>query len=51
MQAFPDSQLRLIRPKLPPPARWPLGISIFFALDGKFPGVGTIELSQSNSAI
>ena len=29
-----------------PTLRWPLGISIFFALDGKFPGVGTVELSK-----
>ena len=25
----------------PPPPGWPPGISIFFVLDGKFPGVGT----------
>ena len=31
-------------PLLPPPGL-PPGISIFFALDGKFPGVGTLELS------
>ena len=30
----------------PPPPGWPPGISIFFALDGKFPGVGTLELSN-----
>ena len=29
-----------------PPPGWPPGISIFFALDGKFPGVGTLELSN-----
>ena len=28
----------------PAPPGWPLGISIFCALDGKFPGVGTLEL-------
>ena len=28
------------------PPGWPPGISIFFALDGKFPGVGTLELSN-----
>ena len=31
---------------LPAPSPRP-GISIFFALDGKFPGVGTLELSNS----
>ena len=46
MQAFPDFQLRLVRPKLPRPACCPLGISIFFALDGKLPGVGTLEKSN-----
>ena len=30
----------------PPPLGWPPGISIFFALDGKFPGIGTLELSN-----
>ena len=30
----------------PPPSGWPPGISIFLALDGKFPGVGTLELSN-----
>ena len=30
----------------PPPSGWPPGISIFFALDGKFPGVGILELSN-----
>ena len=33
------------QPHLPPPS-WPPGISIFFALDGKIPGVGTLELSN-----
>ena len=34
-------------PRPPPPLPgWPPGISIFFALDGKFPGVGTLELSN-----
>ena len=32
---------------IPPAPRPPPGISIFFALDGKFPGVGTLELSNS----
>ena len=31
---------------IPPPTGWPPGISIFFTLDGKFPGVGTLELSN-----
>ena len=31
-------------PAAPSPPGWPLGISIFCALDGKFPGVGTLEL-------
>ena len=30
----------------PPPLGWPPGISIFFAVDGKFPGVGILELSN-----
>ena len=30
----------------PPSPATPPGISIFFALDGKFPGVGTLELSN-----
>ena len=29
-----------------PSPRWPPGISVFFALDGKFPGVETLELSN-----
>ena len=33
------------QPPAPPPG-WPPGIGIFFALDGKFPGVGTLELSN-----
>ena len=33
-------------PSLPPPPGLTPGISIFFALDGKFPGVGTLELSN-----
>ena len=28
------------------PLGWPPGISVFFALDGKFPGVGTLELTN-----
>ena len=36
-----------IPPAPRPPPGWPPGISIFFALDGKFPGVGTLELSNS----
>ena len=32
--------------KPPPPPGWTPGISIFFALDGKFPGVRTLELSN-----
>ena len=39
-----------LRPASPPPPHplpgWPPGISIFFALDDKFPGVGTLELSN-----
>ena len=31
----------------PPPPGWSPGISTFFALDGKFPRVGTLELSSS----
>ena len=38
IQQFCISQFQL-RPAPPPPPAWPLGISIFFALDGKFPGV------------
>ena len=30
----------------PPPPGWPPGISIFFALDDKCPGVGILELSN-----
>ena len=30
----------------PPLSGWPPGIIIFFALDGKFPGVGILELSN-----
>ena len=33
-------------PPPPPHPGWPPGISIFFTLDGKFPGVGTLELSN-----
>ena len=33
-------------PPPPPPPGWPPGICIFWALDGKFPGVGTFELSN-----
>ena len=36
-----------IPPAPRPPPGWPPGISIFFALDGKFPGVGTLELSNA----
>ena len=35
-----------IPPAPRPPPGWPPGISIFFALDGKFPGVGALELSN-----
>ena len=38
------SQLQL-RPA-PPPRADPRALAFFFALDGKFPGVGTIELSN-----
>ena len=37
-------QLHLGPAPPPHPPGWPLGISIFFALDGRFLGVGTIEL-------
>ena len=33
-------------PSTPPPPGWPPGIGIFFALDCKFRGVGTFELSN-----
>ena len=33
-------------PPPPLPPGWPPGIGIFFALDGKFPGVGSLELSN-----
>ena len=33
-------------PPPPTPPGWPPGISILFALDGKCPGVGTLELSN-----
>ena len=33
-------------PPPPPPPGWPPGISFCFALDGKFPRVGTLELSN-----
>ena len=33
-------------PPKPHPTRWPPGSGIFFALDGKFLGVGTFELSN-----
>ena len=33
-------------PPPPPPRGWAPGINIFFALDGKFPGVETLELSN-----
>ena len=33
-------------PPPPPPRADPPGISILFALDGKCPGVGTLELSN-----
>ena len=33
-------------PLPPPPPGWPPGISNFFELDGKFPGVGTLKLSN-----
>ena len=33
-------------PTPPPPPGLPPGISVFLALDGKFPGVGTLELSN-----
>ena len=39
------SQFQLSYPP-PPPPTWVPGISIFFALDGKFPGVETLELSN-----
>ena len=38
-------QLRPAAPSIPPPG-WPPGINNFLALDGKFPGVGTPELSN-----
>ena len=39
------SQFQLRLAPLPLPG-WPPGFWIFFALDGKFPGVGTLELSN-----
>ena len=33
-------------PSSPPPGADPRALAIFFALDGKFPGVGTLELSN-----
>ena len=33
-------------PSPPPFSGWPPGISIFLALEGKFPGVGILELSN-----
>ena len=42
--------LWIMHQSIPPapsaPPGWPPGISMFFALDGKFPGVGTLELSN-----
>ena len=35
-----------LSPPPPPPLGWPPGIGIFLALDGKFPEVGTLELSN-----
>ena len=32
---------------IPPPP----GVGIFFALDGKFPGVGTLELANAPSSV
>ena len=40
------SQFQLRSTPSPPPT-WVPGISIFFALDGKFPGVETLEVSNS----
>ena len=40
-----ESALQLFQLRPAPPV-WPTGISTFFALDGKFPGVGTLELSN-----
>ena len=34
------------QPPVPPPRAYPRALAIFFALDGKFPGVGTVELSN-----
>ena len=37
----------LMHQSIPPaPSPKQIGISIFFAMDGKFPGVGTLELSN-----
>ena len=33
-------------PNLPPPRADPRALAFFFALDGKFPGVGSLELSN-----
>ena len=40
-------QLRSLHPPPPLPPTWVPGISIFFALDAKFPGVETLEVSNS----
>ena len=42
------SQFQL-RPAIPPPP--PPDITIFFAVDGKFPAVGTLELSNAPSSV
>ena len=46
----PKCFVTIMHQSIPPapstPPGWPPGISIFFALDGKFPGVGTLELSN-----
>ena len=38
-------------PPPPPPPGWPPGISTFFALDGKFPGMGTRCMTKVHNAI
>jgi len=44
--AAPSAQRPAPSAQPPPPPGSPPGIGIFFALDGKFPGVGTLQLSN-----
>ena len=45
-QSIPAVRSPSLLPPPPPPLVLIPGISIFFALDGKFPGLGTLELSN-----